>query len=173
MTKKYLNQTPNARSLEDVDDEKFRFKEYIAFASNVRPALEDRNDFDIYPCDMSKYQPWITEYFIKIIRVERLKETRAFTGFSRIIPTNPGEETILINREEKFWLPAVEVRGEGIAGILRGILRGNLAGKSCEKSCETILRKNPAKTILRKKVVQPSVSESEPERSHVLKKHSV
>ncbi len=114
VTKKYLNQTPNARSLEDVDDEKFRFKEYIAFASNVRPALEDRNDFDIYPCDMSRYQPWITEYFIKIIRVERLKETRAFTGFSRIIPTNPGEEKVLINREDKVWLPAVEVRGEGI-----------------------------------------------------------
>ena len=110
---KYLNQSANIEA-EDVDDEKFRFKEYMAFSKNVRPALEDRNDFDIYPCDLSKYENWVSEYFMKIIRVERLKETRAFTGFSRIKPINPGEEKIQINRNNKKWLPAIEVRGEGI-----------------------------------------------------------
>ncbi len=98
----------------DIDDEKFRFKEFKAFVTDRRPDEQDRVDFDMFPCDLDQYEDWVSEFFQRIVRVERLKETRAFTGFSRIQPLPPGEEKVRISIWDKDWIPAVEVRGEGI-----------------------------------------------------------
>ena len=43
-----------------------------------------------------------------------MRETRVFTGFSRIVPVSPGDEKIKLSKEPMDWLPAVEIRGEGI-----------------------------------------------------------
>ena len=63
---------------------------------------------------MTEYSGFMSEYFERIVKVERLRETRAFLGFSRLVPVAAGEEKVQININDKNWLPAVEVRGEGI-----------------------------------------------------------
>lgn len=60
-----------------------------------------------------KDSSFLEKYFSAIVSVERLKETRVFSGFTRINQSNP-----LIRRELSTaninWLPATEVFGEGI-----------------------------------------------------------
>jgi len=53
-----------------------------------------------------------------ICKVHRLREVRAFRGFHRIDSTQPGgsykSKCAPISGKKKNWLPAIEVRGEGI-----------------------------------------------------------
>ena len=111
---RFRDKEKNDTEIEDQSDEKFRFREYSAFTAPSRPEKLDRNDFDIYPSDMTEYSGFMSEYFERIVKVERLRETRAFLGFSRLVPVAAGEEKVQINIKDKNWLPAVEVRGEGI-----------------------------------------------------------
>ena len=105
---------PEAHHATDLNDEAFRFREFEAFQGE-RPPKEERREFDINPVPLKKYDEWVSEYFSRIVRVEQLKETRAFTGFSRIKPTVPGPSSIAkIYERAANWLPAIEVRGEGI-----------------------------------------------------------
>ena len=47
--------------------------------------------------------------------VTKLRETRVLTGFSRIKPLSSGDEKVSMHEDGKpDWLPAIEVRGEGI-----------------------------------------------------------
>jgi hypothetical protein len=99
----------------DEDDISYRFREYGAFIGE-RPPVADRGFFDINRIDLENYEYWIKSYFSSIVRVEQLKETRVFTGFSRLTPLSAGdrnEAPINLNRNID-WLPAAEVRGEGI-----------------------------------------------------------
>ena len=70
--------------------------------------------------DLSHYEPSTTAYFEQISLVERLRETRAFAGFTRIFPDNQQD---LNKRKASLWraiptsaewLPAYVVYGEGI-----------------------------------------------------------
>lgn len=99
----------------DINDEAYRFREFEAFVGE-RPPSEERGEFDIRPVQMTEYKPtWMGVYFNRIVRVEQLKETRAFTGFSRIRPSAPGPDVrAKIFQNASNWLPAIEVRGEGI-----------------------------------------------------------
>lgn len=54
-----------------------------------------------------------------LVEVRKLREVRALTGFTRVSPPGPaddGEEgrVARLSRNDLGWLPAVEVRGEGI-----------------------------------------------------------
>lgn len=55
----------------------------------------------------------LENYFESVVLIEKLKETRVFTGFSRINPSNRGDMEELSTETVK-WLPAVEVFGEGV-----------------------------------------------------------
>lgn len=56
--------------------------------------------------------PWVS----RVVRAVRLREVRAITGFTRINP--PGDpdspEVARLSHRPLEWLPAIEVRGEGI-----------------------------------------------------------
>lgn len=57
----------------------------------------------------------MTKYFDRIVRLVRLREVRALKGFTRIFPAGEeGQDIAPIYSEKKQWLPAVEVKGEGI-----------------------------------------------------------
>lgn len=56
---------------------------------------------------------YLSKFFECIVLVEKLKETRVFTGFSRINPNNRLAKEELSNDIVK-WLPAIEVFGEGV-----------------------------------------------------------
>ena len=94
-------------------NEEFRFKEFNAFIG-ARPEPEDRRDFDIEEIPINNYEDWFQIYFNRIVCVPQLRETRALTGFSRLKPGVVGEEKVFLSDKAKDWLPATEVRGEGI-----------------------------------------------------------
>ncbi|MDZ7767150.1 MAG: hypothetical protein U5K00_22515 [Melioribacteraceae bacterium] len=55
---------------------------------------------------------FLHEFFSKIVLIEKLKETRVFTGFSRITPNRGSLEDrkkLLSNKLVK-WLPAYQVQ---------------------------------------------------------------
>jgi hypothetical protein len=65
---------------------------------------------------------WFEEYFEQTILLERMREVRALLGFTRIESTGDFAEATVTDddrmtplcRESPSWLPASEVRGEGI-----------------------------------------------------------
>ena len=58
----------------------------------------------------------LEENFECVVLIEKLKETRVFTGFSRIIADNTDKENKIrqLSMKPVKWLPAYEVYGEGI-----------------------------------------------------------
>jgi hypothetical protein len=63
-------------------------------------------------------------WFERVMLVKRLREVRVLTGFTRVLPLSPGDDRSvrlapLVKEEERFWLPAVDVIGEGIFLELR------------------------------------------------------
>jgi len=63
-----------------------------------------------------------SDYFQQVVLVERLREVRALTGFTRIESLSdyteeeelPSEHIMRLSRSAPYWVPAAEVRGEGI-----------------------------------------------------------
>jgi len=103
---------------QDINEESFRYAEYEAF-------LNERGDYntDLYVSkqDTSKYEKWTNEFISNIVLVEKLRETRALGGFTRLIPPGERDETGEIDRAQDIkisadirWMPAMIVRGEGI-----------------------------------------------------------
>ncbi len=87
-----------------------RQAEYDQFTSGSPGA--DR-DFEARTVDVPEaLQP----YLDRIVRVVRLREVRALRSFTRIHPPGPEESTEYADLSVRSldWLPAIEVRGEGI-----------------------------------------------------------
>ena len=57
-----------------------------------------------------------TDQIAEVVRAERLREVVAFTGFSRLSSPDEGmsDQIAPLSRHAPTWVPAVEVRGEGI-----------------------------------------------------------
>ena len=102
-------------SASSIDEITYRKKEYEAFLGE-RPSGEDRRDFDILKQPLLNYSSFIKSIFSEIVLVQSLRETRVLTGFSRIIPGTSGSESVFLYKKNDIpdWLPAIEVRGEGI-----------------------------------------------------------
>ncbi len=86
--------------------------------SNPSSAKEGRT-FKLRPVDPPDD---FTQFFGKIVLVEKLREVRALIGFSRIMSPRdfdnpadlPEERRASISRKKPTWIPASETRGEGI-----------------------------------------------------------
>jgi hypothetical protein len=93
--------------------EDLRLEEYRKLASGVDTAKEEDHEFEIRN---GQVPPRLAGILDKLVRVTRLREVRALTGFTRIHP--PGGEgssaKAPISCAKSRWLPAIEVRGEGI-----------------------------------------------------------
>lgn len=92
-----------------VDEVSFRFQELSALETDRRVAG------DALTCRTQKvesYGPWVRDNFAGVTLVERLTETRALVGFSRI---EPGRDSrAALSREFVNWRPGFRVQGEGI-----------------------------------------------------------
>jgi hypothetical protein len=91
--------------------ETLRFEEYIRLEAEATSA-----DFQVR---QEAVPPELEDCISKIGRVERLREVRALTGFKRIYQSASVEEPGRgrfgdLSLQPLQWLPAVEVRGEGI-----------------------------------------------------------
>ncbi|MEQ8974164.1 MAG: DUF1998 domain-containing protein [Coleofasciculus sp. C1-SOL-03] len=88
---------------------------------NVLRTERDEKQLKIRKIDLNEYDPDIAQYFSQIMLVDKLRETRALTGFTRIFPENEqniNSLQVLLRRHplppQDSWLPAYVVYGEGI-----------------------------------------------------------
>lgn len=105
----------------DTADQAFRRREYEVFGSDVQHGYPKTNLL-ITSDPIGSYEADISSVFSRISLVHKLRETRAFVGFSRIFSESrlpEGEQRQLLSRQPKEWLPGVVVRGEGIFLQLR------------------------------------------------------
>ena len=89
-----------------------RKEEYNQFIKREKIPQSSR-EFEIRPVDVPKE---MARYFDSIVRVVRLREVRALRGFTRINPPGDENPSDISDLSERMlnWLPAIEVRGEGI-----------------------------------------------------------
>ena len=90
-----------------------RQEEYRQFVLGTDTVGRDAREFEVRNVPVPDS---LRPYFSRVVRIVRLREVRALKGFTRINP--PGDEDgpdIAPISVGKFdWLPALEVRGEGI-----------------------------------------------------------
>jgi hypothetical protein len=83
------------------------------------------SDFVCVPLNASHGAQKVSEtWFERVMLVKRLREVRVLTGFTRVLPLSPGEDqnarlVPLVDEDQKYWLPAVDVIGEGVFLELR------------------------------------------------------
>ena len=96
-------------------EEEFRFSEYTALSET---SSDNESEFVTIPQNLSNYEPFIRDVLDRIVLVEKLAETRALTGFSRIDPPPYREFDMLdqdqLSLQRRNWLPAMRVYGEGL-----------------------------------------------------------
>lgn len=101
---------------EPFDRESFRFEEYrILVQEWDEPYLMSR------ATDMTLYSNNLQSCFTKIMLIHKLRETRVFTGFTRLSPDSGQSSADLQNDlwleppgKGNSWLPAAIVHGEGL-----------------------------------------------------------
>ena len=120
---KYLQsvEDENREDPDNEDDVSFRYDEF-----KVLRKQRDESELKIREPGLEKYEQWLQKYFKNITLVDKLRETRVLTGFSRVNPPDP--DNAISNQDfmfrqpprgEKRWLPANIVYGEGIYLELR------------------------------------------------------
>lgn len=102
-------------------EEEYRYEEYLAFKGEYDQSTSDPRDFLIEEKNVSEYN---LPFLKSLVLVKKLRELRVQTGFSRIRPPQQNEEdssdddelieTMPVSQKRQNWLPAYEVRGEGI-----------------------------------------------------------
>ena len=102
--------------LENVTAESIRWDEYLQLLVPSATAVDGSSEFEV----RSEVVPEkLKGHLDCVTRVVRLREVRALSGFTRISPPSFADENgkvqiAAIQSTPKDWLPAVEVRGEGI-----------------------------------------------------------
>ncbi len=101
-------------SVEETEEE-YRKVEFDELTNKVD---KDNEDFLIKHKDVKDYGDFFERYFKEISLVEKLRETRALVGFSRIFPEDSKDlkekKSQLYLGNNINWLPAIVVRGEGV-----------------------------------------------------------
>jgi hypothetical protein len=97
-------------------DRELRDEEYTALVRG-KGAVESRDQFLCEEVDISA--GGLPEIIAQLSRVSRLREVRALTGFTRVVPsTDENKEEVavapLTDAAHPVWLPAMEVLGEGV-----------------------------------------------------------
>ena len=98
------------KSLNSTEENSLKLDEFNVFVSNLK---ENDKEFALEP---ESIPTSFAQRVSRLSRVPRLKEIRVLKGFTRISPPFEGEEQDIspISETELPWLPAMEVRGEGI-----------------------------------------------------------
>ena len=81
-------------------------------------ADDEHSEFEAEVLPIEELAQDVRQYFECLVRGDRLREVRALRGFSRISPAKGadayGTVCAPLSKEKKDWLPAIEIRGEGI-----------------------------------------------------------
>ena len=106
-----VNSSSNALADNDFD---LKPAEYQAL-SRITEGDEQNSEFVVV--EAPSQGPLADEWFEKVMLVKRLREVRVQTGFSRVSPytiNEPEERKAPLFRVDPGWLPAIEVKGEGV-----------------------------------------------------------
>ena len=96
----------------EIDTDNLRAAEHRQFIGGLSDQGADR-EFEMRPQTVPEdVAPW----FSHLVKVVRLREVRALVGFTRIHPPGDSASTNVasLSLRRLDWLPAIEVRGEGI-----------------------------------------------------------
>ena len=107
----------NMRGEIQTDQTDLHWPEWLAFRDDPRKTC-DKNEFYL---EKGEVPSLYSSRIARIVGVRKLLEVRALLGFTRIdqssssiVNDGPLSDLAPIYREQQNWLPAVEVRGEGI-----------------------------------------------------------
>lgn len=98
---------------ENTSEEEYRFAEYKVL---TKSSGNDAQEFHSINHPIEEYNKIIQEFFKSITLVPKLRETRAFVGFSRLKPNmlSIAESKKTLRLGSGNWLPAIATMGEGI-----------------------------------------------------------
>lgn len=98
---------------ENTSEDEYRFSEYKVL---IESSGNDGQEFHSINHPIAEYNPLIQEFFQSISLVPKLRETRAFVGFSRLKPNilSISESKKMLRLGSGNWLPAIATLGEGI-----------------------------------------------------------
>lgn len=124
-----LNASRNRKAIEAGEQHEegegdIRIGEYAALSASTEDIPALGGHVSQFENTISNPPPELQRWFDRIGAVTRLREVRAMVGFSRIEPQASGEGEIVsihqagglspLSKTVKKWLPAAEIRGEGI-----------------------------------------------------------
>lgn len=99
-------------------DTKTKSQEYDALLAG-RAESDQNQQFVAEPFDPPAI---LAPFFERVVSVPRLREVRALVGFTRLQPTSQNSDDTSrmasLSRGDIPWLPAIEVRGEGVFLVL-------------------------------------------------------
>ena len=79
---------------------------------------DQTGEFLARPVDTNELSEPLRERLRSVVKVERLREVKSLRGFSRVVGatrfSGADQKLALLSRRATEWLPAIEVRGEGI-----------------------------------------------------------
>jgi hypothetical protein len=107
---------PTGSEQDSLGESDYRWEEYRVFCRDVQDGYPKTNLL-IRSSPIDLYGDVVRDSFERVSQLHKLRETRAFVGFSRIYPGDDltqEERWRLLALKKKRWLPAVIVRGEGI-----------------------------------------------------------
>ncbi len=114
-----------------------RQEEYNQLVAGIDTLPEDAREFEIRNVNLPAA---LCPFLSHVVRVVRLREVRALRGFTRINPPDDEQSANIasISATDLDWLPAIEVRGEGIflafeMGRLRSWERQEMIAQRAEK----------------------------------------
>jgi hypothetical protein len=100
-------------SYNEIETSDLRPAEFRQFVEDPGDRIDEDLEFEIRREDVpNAIKPWVGT----IVRAVRLREVRAITGFTRVNPPGDPEAPNIapLSKTRLSWLPAIEVRGEGI-----------------------------------------------------------
>lgn len=98
---------------ENTSEEEYRYSEYKVL---TKSSGNDAQEFHSINHPIEEYNEIIQEFFNSITLVPKLRETRAFVGFSRLKPNmlSIADSKKTLRLGSGNWLPAIATMGEGI-----------------------------------------------------------
>lgn len=106
------------KSARQVTEADVRRQERDALVAGTPDTEHEGAEFIAEPLDCTLHGGPLADCFVSLVKVHRLREVRAYRGFTRVVPAMGMDSYTTacapIARTKKDWLPAIEVRGEGI-----------------------------------------------------------
>ena len=102
------NEIQKLKNLDREADDDLKVDEYAQFMKVDSTFASENKEFQTRLCNVALSLDTIVD---RVVAVERLREVRAIYGFSRLSEQNAQCE---LSNKKSDWLPAAEVRGEGI-----------------------------------------------------------